>query len=170
MADFNAFRHSIKGDIVTPSDPGYEDAIKRWATNATRRAKFVVFVRDANDVATALKYAKASGTPIAIRGGGHSPAGTSSTETGMVIDLSRYLTNVKIDPEQKKAYVQGGALWAQVDEAAGEHELATVGGTVNHVRRELALFTRSRADPRHNVQTGVGGYVRLPGRGIDIDS
>ena len=140
MTGLETLRNTITGDIVTPSDSDYEEAIKRWAANATRRAKFVVFVKDANDVATALKYAKATGTPIAVRGGGHSPAGASSTETGMVVDLSRYLTNVKVDPTKRLAYVQGGALWSQVDEAAAEHGLATVGGTVNHVRDRIVCI------------------------------
>ena len=72
---------------------------------------------------------------FAIRGGGHSAAGTSSAEGGLVIDLSRYLDNVRVDPENKLAYVQGGAIWKTVDEAAIKHGLAAVGGTVNHVRR-----------------------------------
>lgn len=133
MASLDSFRKSIKGDVITSSDPGYDDAIKRWALNATRRAKLVVYVKDAKDISLALQYAKASGTPIAVRGGGHSPAGASSTEGGMVIDLSKYLTSVKVDPKNKLAYVQGGALWEAVDNAAAEHGLAAVGGTVNHV-------------------------------------
>ena len=133
MADFESFKRSIQGDIVLPSDPDYEEALKRFAANATRRAKLVVFDKDADDVSKALKYAKASGTPIAVRGGGHSPAGASSSENGMVIDLSRYLQGVKIDAANKLAYVQGGALWQHVDSAAAEHGLAAVGGTVSHV-------------------------------------
>ena len=50
-----------------------------------------------------------------------------------MIDLSRYLNGVKVDPEKKVAYVGGGALWETVDRTAIEHGLATVGGTVNHV-------------------------------------
>lgn len=134
MADFESFCNSIKGDIITQSDPRYEEAIQRWALNATRRAKFVVFVKDVNDISLALRYANVSGTRIAVRGGGHSPAGASSTEGGMVIDLSRYMNSVKVDPATKRAHVQGGALWGDVDDAAAKHGLATVGGTVNHVR------------------------------------
>jgi len=50
-----------------------------------------------------------------------------------VIDLSRYLNGVKVDPEKKVAYVGGGALWETVDRTAIKHGLATVGGAVNHV-------------------------------------
>ena len=134
MADLDALRQVFKGDIVTPSDPSYEEAITRWALNATRRAQVVAFVRNCADVAHALRYAKAAGLPVAVRGGGgHNTAGCSSIEGGLVIDLSRYLNGVAIDPEKKVAYVQGGAVGASVDKEAIKHGLATVCGTVNHV-------------------------------------
>jgi len=126
-----SFKQSFKGDIFTPTDAGYPEALTRWALNAQANAKVVAFVRDPEDVALAIAYAKQNGLPIAIRGGGHSTAGASSTE-GLVIDLSRHLNTVKIDSENKIAYVGGGAIWEQVDKAAIQHGLASVGGTVNH--------------------------------------
>jgi len=122
----------VEGDIVTPHDADYEQAIDRWASNARRRAAVVAFVKSPEDVAFAIKYARDAGLRIAIRGGGHSAAGTSSSEGGLVVDLSRYLNNVKVDADKKLAYVQGGANWKAVDEAAIKHGLAAVGGTVNH--------------------------------------
>ena len=133
MSSFTTFKDQFKGDIVTPSDEGYTEAIARWAANAVRPAKIVAFVKDAEDVALALKYAKSEKLPIAVRGGGHSPAGASSTDGGLVIDLSRHLNGVRIDAEKKLGYVGGGAVWADVDKAAIQHGLASVGGTVNHV-------------------------------------
>jgi FAD/FMN-containing dehydrogenase len=132
MSDLQSFKQSFKGDVVTPLDADYADAISRWAANTQRNAQVVAFVKDAQDVALAIKYARENKLPIAIKCGGHSPGGASSTE-GLVIDLSRHMNSVRVDPEQKLAYVGGGALWAQVDKAAIEHELATVAGTVNHV-------------------------------------
>ncbi|KAG6854176.1 hypothetical protein C0991_009828 [Blastosporella zonata] len=120
------------GDIVTPADSDYPIAIARWALNAARRAKVVAFVKNEADVKLAIKYACDEKLPIAIRGGGHSPAGASSSEGGLVIDLSRYLTTVRVDAEKRLAYVGGGALWASVDRAAIIHGLATVAGTVSH--------------------------------------
>jgi FAD/FMN-containing dehydrogenase len=124
---------NFHGDIVTPSDPSYTSAIERWATNAARRAKVVTFPKDQDDVALAIAYAKSQNLSLAIRGGGHHPAGASSVEDGLVIDLSRYFNGVRIDPESKRAYVGGGAIWETVDKEAIKHGLATVGGTVNHV-------------------------------------
>ncbi|KAJ3478170.1 hypothetical protein NLI96_g9951 [Meripilus lineatus] len=139
MADFESFRKEFKGDIVTPADAGYVEAIERWAHNAVRRAAIVAFVKDPQDVVTALKYARAAKLPLAIRGGGHSASGASSSEGGLVIDLSRYINGATVDAEKKLAYVGGGAVWKTVDLAAIKHGLATVGGTVNH--------------------TGVGGLI-----------
>ena len=133
MSDLQSFKQSFKGDLVTPSDPDYPAAIARWAANSQRNAQVVAFVKDAQDVAQAIKYARDNNLPVAIKCGGHSPGAASSTE-GLVIDLSRHMNTVRIDPEQKLAYVGGGALWEQVDKAAIEHELATVAGTVNDVR------------------------------------
>ncbi|TEB04031.1 FAD-binding domain-containing protein [Coprinellus micaceus] len=60
------------------------------------------------------------------------PAGASSVEDGLVIDLSRYLNQVRIEPDKRLGYVGGGCVWKTVDEAAIKYGLATVGGTVNH--------------------------------------
>ena len=135
MTDFHTLKNTFKGDLVTPTDPDYAKAIARWAANAERRAEVVAFVKDPADIALAIKYATANKLPIAIRGGGHSPAGASSSEGGLVIDLSRYLTTVTVDAEKRLAYAGGGALWEAVDKASIAHGLATVGGTVNHVKR-----------------------------------
>ena len=127
-----SFKKSFKGDISTPTDPDYAQAISRWAVNAQANAEVVAFVKTPEDVALSIAYAKENHLPIAIRCGGHSTGGGSSTK-GLVIDLSRHFNVVRIDPENKLAYVGGGALWGQVDKAAIQHGLATVAGTVNHV-------------------------------------
>ncbi|OCB90853.1 FAD-binding domain-containing protein [Sanghuangporus baumii] len=126
-----SFKDQFMGDIVTPDHPDYEVAIQRWAKNAVRRANIVVFVKDANDASLAVKYARESGLPLAIRGGGHNPAGASSSE-GIVVDLSRYVNECCVDPGKRLAYVGGGAVWKTVDETAIEYGLATAGGTINH--------------------------------------
>ena len=131
MSDFASFRRSFEGDISTPTDADYAQAISRWAANAQVNAKIVAFVKTPEDVALAIAYAKENRLPIAIRGGGHSN-GASSTE-GLVIDLSRHINTVEIDAENKLAYVGGGSLWEQVDKAAIQYGLAAVAGTVNHV-------------------------------------
>ncbi|KAI0092983.1 FAD-binding domain-containing protein [Irpex rosettiformis] len=120
-----------KEQILTVEDgQAYEDIIKRWADNATKRAQFVVLPRSAQDVSKAILFAINNGLELAIRGGGHSASGSSSSE-GLVIDLSKMRT-VAVDAEKSLIRVDGGALWEDVDKEAAKYGLATVGGTVNH--------------------------------------
>eukprot|EP01116_Phalansterium_solitarium_P024336 TRINITY_DN8898_c0_g1_i1.p1 TRINITY_DN8898_c0_g1~~TRINITY_DN8898_c0_g1_i1.p1 ORF type:complete len:484 (+),score=140.32 TRINITY_DN8898_c0_g1_i1:84-1454(+) len=131
--DVSSLRKSLSsdGEALLPVDEGYETAIKRWAANAERRAAIVVRVGNAADVAVAIKFARDHTLPVAVCGGGHSPAGHSSLEGGLVIDL-RKLKKVTVDPATRIIKAGGGATWFDVDAAAAQHGLATVGGTVSH--------------------------------------
>jgi FAD/FMN-containing dehydrogenase len=91
----------------------------------------VLFPTNAGDISQAVRFAVEHGIDLAVKGGGHSVAGTSSSDGGLVIDLAR-MRKVTVDPVNKTITAQGGALWVDVDTAGGEHGLATVGGTVNH--------------------------------------
>lgn len=135
MSDFSSLKAIFKGDLVTPESSQYTDAIARWAINASKKAQVVAFAKDAQDVALAIKYARDNKLDFAIKGGGHSSAGNSSS-TGIVVDLTRYLNKVDIDEKKQLGYVGGGCIWADVDKAAIDKGLATVAGTVNHVSRE----------------------------------
>jgi len=76
-------------------------------------------------------YAQGITIPVVIRGGGYSASGASSTEGGIVIDLSRYLKTTIADADKKLAYVGGGATWADVENEAIKYGLATVAATIN---------------------------------------
>ena len=78
-----------------------------------------------------MVFGIANSLDIAVVGGGHSTSASSSTDGGLVIDLSK-LRACTVDVQKKTVSVQGGALWKDVDEALSVHDLATVGGTVNH--------------------------------------
>ena len=137
MSDISSLRQSFKGDIVTPADPDYKDAIARWAANTERPARVVAFIKDTTDVSLALRYARDNNLQVAIRCGGHSGSGASSAKDGLVIDLSRYFNYAVADPEKRTMRVGGGALWDTVESESAKHELATVAGTVSHVRKVL---------------------------------
>ncbi|KAL7913399.1 hypothetical protein GGI35DRAFT_437338 [Trichoderma velutinum] len=109
----------------------YEQLIARWADNAIRQAGVVAVPVAYEEVSKLVKFASDNKLDIAVRGGGHSTGGCSSTEGGLVIDLSG-MRKVTVDKDSKLIIAQGGALWADVDNAAIEKGLATVGGTVNH--------------------------------------
>jgi len=134
MSGLPTFKQSFKGDVVTPDDDGYTEAIARWAANAERPARVVAFVKDTDDIALALQYARTNKLQVAIRGGGHSPSGASSAKDGLVIDLSRHLNYAVVDPEKRTVRVGGGTLWGTVENEAVKHGLASVAGSVNHVR------------------------------------
>ncbi|KAL1722151.1 hypothetical protein EV715DRAFT_287648 [Schizophyllum commune] len=147
----------LKGDLITPELPDYSAAITRWATTAERRAEAVVFVKDADDVSLAIKYAKDHGYPTAIRDGGYSVSGASSAEKGLVIDCSRYLDYAEVATERRIVRVGGGATWGTVNKATMAHSLATVGGTIDKIG--VAGLTL------------VGGYGYLSGlHGLALDS
>lgn len=83
------------------------------------------------DVRAALLWAQEHKVDFAVKGGGHSVSGTSSSDGGIVIDLSR-MNLVTVHKDSKTLTVQGGAVWKDVDEKAAQYGLAAVGGTVNH--------------------------------------
>jgi FAD/FMN-containing dehydrogenase len=82
-------------------------------------------------VAAAVRFAREHDLEIAIRGGGHNVAGTAVCDDGIVIDLSA-MRGVRVDPSARTAWVQGGALWGDVDREAQAYALATTGGIVSH--------------------------------------
>ncbi|KAG8906637.1 hypothetical protein FRB99_006425 [Tulasnella sp. 403] len=141
---FESFKASILGEAVLPGEPGYDEGIARWQTNAIQQAQFVVFPKTNEDISQAVTFAVGNGLEIAIRGGGHSWSESLST-LGLVIHLNKYMNGVRVDPEAKLFYVGGGALWDDVDKAGTPHGLATVAGTVSH--------------------TGVGGLILGGGYG-----
>jgi FAD/FMN-containing dehydrogenase len=135
MSGLSEFKQSFKGDIITPDDEGYTQAIARWSATAERKARVVAFAKDTDDVSRALKYARTNNLHVAIRCGGHSPSGASSAEDGLVVDLSRHFDYAIVDPEKRTARVGGGSLWRTVESEAIKYGLASVAGSVNHVCR-----------------------------------
>lgn len=91
----------------------------------------MVLAVSAADISSAVTFARTWSLDLAVCGGGHASNGASSSDGGLVVDLSQ-MRAVTVDPSAKTIKAQGGCLWVDVDKAAGEHGLATVGGTVNH--------------------------------------
>jgi FAD/FMN-containing dehydrogenase len=130
-ATVEELREAVRGAIVTPGDDGYAEACRIWnGAYDDRRPALVVRCTGAADVIAAVGFARSNDLTIAVRGGGHSIAGFSTCDDGMVIDLSP-MTGVSVDPAARRAIVGGGAVWADVDHETQAHGLATTGGLVS---------------------------------------
>jgi FAD/FMN-containing dehydrogenase len=121
----------FSGELLAPADPGYDDARSLWNSMIDKRPAVIARCRSTKDVAAALAHARNEGLEVAVRGGGHSVAGLSCTDGGVMIDL-RPMNGVVVDPETRRARVGGGALLRDMDRATHQHGLATTGGMVHH--------------------------------------
>jgi FAD/FMN-containing dehydrogenase len=120
---------SLAGDVLVPSDAGYEEARLCFNLLIDRRPAAIVRCLGAADVATALAFAQTQGLEVAVRGGGHNPAGHCAVDGGLVIDLSR-MRGVDVDADARIARSEGGATWLDFDAATQAHGLVTPGGVV----------------------------------------
>jgi FAD/FMN-containing dehydrogenase len=130
-ATIQELREAIRGDVLSTEDSGYEEARRVWnGAHDERRPALVVRCAGAADVIAAVGFARGNDLPMAVRGGGHSVAGFSTCDDGIVIDLSP-MAGVVVDPVARRATVGGGAVWADVDHETQAHGLATTGGLVS---------------------------------------
>jgi FAD/FMN-containing dehydrogenase len=116
-------RH-VKGQIVLPTDPSYDDVRKIWNAMINRRPAVIVQCKGPDDVPHAIRCARQNGLEISVRGAGHNIAGNAVCDGGMMIDLSP-MKSVRVDAAKERAYVDPGATLAEVDEAIQAHGLVT---------------------------------------------
>jgi FAD/FMN-containing dehydrogenase len=119
------------GEILRPGDDGYETARRVWNAMVDRRPALIVKCPTADAVADAVRFARARGLEIGVRCGGHSVTGLSVPDGGLMIDLTP-MAAVRIDPDRRRAWVQGGALLGALDRATQPFGLATTAGNVSH--------------------------------------
>jgi FAD/FMN-containing dehydrogenase len=128
----------LHGAVICPGDPSYDEARALWNGAHDKHPALIVQCAGPADVAAALRFARSEKLEVAVRGGGHSIPGFSGVDNGLVIDLSQ-MRGVLVDPVGKRAIVQGGATWRDVDVETQAHGLATTGGLIS--------------------TTGVGGFT-----------
>jgi hypothetical protein len=128
---YSSLHRRFKGDLVRPGDSGYEDARAIWNGMVARKPGLIARCADVSDVQSAVRAASETGVLTAIRCGGHSLAGFSTCDGGMVIDLSR-MRQVTVDREARRARIAGGCLLGSIDSATQKAGLVFPSGVVSH--------------------------------------
>jgi hypothetical protein len=128
---FSSLKGKFNGDLLRPQDPEFARAQAIWNAKAARLPGLIARCADIADVRAAVRAAAAAGVITAVRCGGHSLAGFSTCEGGLVIDLSR-MREVSIDPEARRGSFAGGCLLGSIDIATQQHGLAFPSGVVSH--------------------------------------
>ncbi|WP_432115409.1 FAD-binding oxidoreductase [Streptomyces sp. S1] len=137
-------REDLAGEVFVPDDPGYDAARTVFNGMIDRRPAVVAQCATPEDVSNAVLFGREAGLPVAVRGGGHSVAGTALNDGGLVVDLRR-MHAVVADPEHMTVRVEGGATMSHLDRACQPFHVAVTGGRAS--------------------TTGVGGFALGGGSG-----
>jgi FAD/FMN-containing dehydrogenase len=123
-------RSRFRGDLITQGDDGYGAAAAVWNGSIRRRPALVARCAGTRDVIAVLEFGRLHALPIAVRGGGHNITGNATCDGGLVIDLSG-LRSVRVDPARRRASVDPGCVWGDVDHETEGFGLAVPGGIVS---------------------------------------
>jgi FAD/FMN-containing dehydrogenase len=126
---FDELRRSFAGEVIGPEDAAYDAARRCYNALVDRRPAVIARCAGADDVAAAFEFARAEELEVAVRGGGHNPAGHCVADDALVIDLS-LLRKVEVDGDARTARSGGGATWLDFDTATQAFGLVTPGGVV----------------------------------------
>ena len=146
---------SLRGELITPGDPGYDEARTIWNGAHDRRPALIVRCAGVADVMRAVEFARSEELVVAVRAGSHSIPGFSTCDGGIVIDVGP-MKGVRVDPQMSTAVAQTGLTWAQMDHETQAFGLATTGGLVSSTG--IAGFT---------LGGGVGWLMRKHGLAAD---
>jgi FAD/FMN-containing dehydrogenase len=123
------FRTSLRGQLLLPNQPGFNEARKIHNAMIDRHPAMIVRCAGVADVITAVKFARAQDVTASVRGTGHNVAGMSVCDGGMVIDLSS-MKGIHVDPEARTVRVEPGVTWAELAHELQAFDLAATGGFV----------------------------------------
>jgi FAD/FMN-containing dehydrogenase len=137
-------RAAFRGQVLRPGDDGYDLARRVWNAMIDKRPAAIACCTGTADAVAAVRFARAHGLMIAVRGAGHNVAGNAVCDGGLVVDLSA-MKGIRVDPDARIAQVQPGANWGDLDQATQLFGLATPGGEVS--------------------MTGIAGYTLTGGMG-----
>ena len=146
---------TLRGQLVRPADPDYDQARAVWNAAHDRRPALVIRCAGAADVIRAVEFARSEGLEVAVRGGAHSVAGFSTSDGGVVIDTSP-MQGIRVDPAGRRAVAQPGLTWSAFDHETQAFGLAVTGGLVSSTG--IAGFT---------LGGGIGWLLRKYGLTCD---
>src|SRR3954452_10584877 len=149
------FEQGLSGRLIRPDDTEYDEARSIWNGAHDKYPAMVVRCAGVADVIRAVELARSEDREVAVRGGSHSIPGFSTTDGGIVIDLSA-MRSVHVDPERRTAVAEGGATWADFDHETQAFGLAVTGGLVSTTG--IAGFT---------LGGGIGWLMRKHGLTCD---
>src|SRR5215217_5950917 len=129
-AEAKIFKNNFKGNLIFPEDSGYEMARKVWNGMIDKMPALIAQCTSADDVISAIKFARDNNLIVSVRGGGHNVTGNAVCDKGVMIDLS-LMRSVKVNPEKKIAEVETGATWGDFDKATQAYGLASTGGLIS---------------------------------------
>jgi FAD/FMN-containing dehydrogenase len=144
QATLAELRDGFDGELIEPDDRGYDEARKVYNGMIDKRPALIALCASTEDVVGAVNLAREEGLVVAVRSGGHSVAGMSICEDGILIDLSG-MKQIDVDPDARTARAGGGVLTGEFDVATQEHGLHTPTGRV--------------------TTTGIGGFTTGGGYG-----
>ena len=129
-ATIQELRESIRGSVIVPADPSYDEARAVWNGMIDKRPALIVRCSGVADVLAAVQFAGSQDLEIAVRGGGHSLPGFSTSDGGIVVDLSP-MKGIRVDPDARRVVAQGGVTWRDLDHETQAFGLAVTGGLIS---------------------------------------
>ena len=121
----------LRGELLLPEEEGYDKARAIWNGMIDKRPALIVKCAGPSDVIQAVKFAQKHELLLAVKAGGHSFAGRSVCDGGLMVDLSR-MRGVRVDPVKKTARAEAGALLSDLDHETQAFGLAVTAGVVSH--------------------------------------
>src|SRR6187549_1208755 len=120
----------VSGSVLLPADDDYDASRRVFNGLIDRSPAVIIRCRNAADVAAGVRFARAAGLDVSVRGGGHNVAGRAVADDAVMIDLSE-MKGTEVDAEARTVRAEGGLNWRELNEATAEHGLAVTGGVIS---------------------------------------
>ncbi len=129
--DISNLAAAVRGPILEPGTPGYDDSRSIWNAMIDRRPSLIVRCLGVADVVACVNFARERNLPLSIKGGGHNISGLAVGDGALMLDMS-LMRGVWVDKNNSVAFAQAGCLLGDVDRETQIHGLAAVLGFVSN--------------------------------------